>query len=103
MKVEYVTDGEGNQVLDLEGNPIQESKGGWGWATLNIDLQATTQQEYDQIMELYNTIDSIYSYDTKISEIVSDVAGSYFAGDKSLDETASLIQNRVNTYVNESR
>lgn len=103
MEVEYMTDGQGNQVLDLEGNPIQESKGGWGWATLNIDLQATTQQEYDQIMELYNAIDSLYSYDTKISEIVNDVAGSYFAGDKTLEETAGLIQNRVKTYVNENR
>ena len=103
MEVEYMTDGQGNQVLDLEGNPIQESKGGWGWATLNIDLQATTQTEYDQIMELYNAIDSLYSYDTKISEIVSDVAGSYFAGDKTLEETAGLIQNRVKTYVNENR
>lgn len=103
MKVEYITDGEGNQVLDLDGNPIQESKGGWGWATLDIDIQATTQQEYDQIMELYNTITSVYSTDTKIAEIVNDVAGSYFAGDKSLDEAADLIQNRVRTYVNENR
>ena len=103
MEVEYITDGEGNQVLDENGNPIQQSKGGWGWATLDIDTQATTQGEYDQIMELYNAIDSLYSYDTKISEIVSDVAGSYFAGDKSLEETADLIQNRVKTYVNESR
>ena len=68
-----------------------------------IDIRATSQSEYDQIMELYNAIDSVYSYDTKIFEIVTDVAGSYFAGDKPLEDTASLIQNRVNTYVNESR
>ena len=103
MEVEYMTDGEGNQVLDLNGNPIQESKGGWGWATLQIDTQAVTQEEYNQIMELYNAINTVYSYDTKISEIVTDVAGSYFAGDKTLDDAAGLIQNRVNTYVNENR
>ncbi len=103
MEVEYMTDGEGNQVLDLNGNPIQESKGGWGWATLQIDTQAVTQEEYNQIMELYNAINTVYSYDTKISEIVTDVAGSYFAGDKTLGDAADLIQNRVNTYVNENR
>ena len=54
-------------------------------------------------MELYNAINTVYSYDTKISEIVTDVAGSYFAGDKTLDDAAGLIQNRVNTYVNENR
>lgn len=103
MEVEYLTDSEGNQVLDLDGNPIQRSKGGWGWGTLDIDTQATTQSEYDQILELYNAIDSVYSYDTKIFEIVTEVAGSYFAGDKPLDDAASLIQNKVNTYVNENR
>ena len=103
MKVEYMTDGEGNQVLDTEGNPIQESRGGWSWSSLDIDIQATTQGEYDQIMELYNAIDSVSGYDTRIAEIVNDVAGSYFAGDKSLEDAVGLIQNRVNTYVNENR
>ena len=103
MTAEYMTDGEGNPVLDLDGNPIEESQGGWGWDDMMIDIRATSQSEYDQIMELYNAIDSVYSYDTKIFEIVTDVAGSYFAGDKPLEDAASLIQNRVNTYVNESR
>ena len=35
-KAEYVKDSEGNNVLDPNGNPIQESKGGWGWGSLNI-------------------------------------------------------------------
>ena len=103
MTAEYMTDGEGNPVLDLDGNPIEESQGGWGWDDMMIDIRATSQSEYDQIMELYNAIDSVYSYDTKIFDIVTDVADSYFAGDRSLEDAASLIQNRVNTYVNESR
>ena len=103
MEVEYMTDSEDNPILDLNGNPIQESKGGWGWDDLQIDTQAVTQGEYDQIMELYNSISSIYSYDTKIAEIVTEVADQYFAGDKPLDDAADLIQNRVKTYVNENR
>ena len=39
MKAEYVKDSEGNNVLDPNGNPIQESKGGWGWGSLNIDIR----------------------------------------------------------------
>ena len=104
MQVEYLTDGEGKQVLDPEGNPVEQSKGGWSWGdSLSIDCVATTQQEYDQIMELYNTIDSISSYESSIYDIVSDLAGSYFNGDKTLDETASLIQGRVQLYINENR
>ena len=54
-------------------------------------------------MELYNAIDSLYSYDTSIYDIISDLAGGYFSGDRSLDETASQIQSRVNLYLNENR
>ena len=103
MEAEYVRDGEGNVMLDQDGEPIQETKSGWSWDPLNIDIVATTQEEYGQIMELYNAIDSISSYDTSIYEIVNDLAGSYFNGDKGLDETADLIQGRVQLYINESR
>ena len=103
MTPEYMTDGEGKQVLDPDGQPVEQSKGGWSWGKLSIDLVATSQEEYDQVMELYNAIDSISNYDTSIYDIVSDLAGSYFNGDKSLDETCSLIQGRVQLYINENR
>ena len=103
MKAEYETDENGNPVLDENGNPIEISNGGWSWDGFEIDVKATTQAEYDQIMALYNAVDSLYDYDQKISEIVSDEAGAYFAGDKTLDECAAQIQSRVKIYVNENR
>ena len=104
MEAEYMTDGAGNPVLDPDGNPVEESKGGWSWgSSLSIDVVATTQQEYDQIMELYNTITTLSSYDNSIYDIVKDLADSYFNGDKSLEETVSLIQGRVQLYINENR
>ncbi|MDE7218842.1 MAG: hypothetical protein K2O45_04375 [Oscillospiraceae bacterium] len=104
MEVEYMTDADGNPILDPNGDPVQEVSSGYGYGdNRTLWIQATTQEEYDQIMELYNAIDSISSSDNSIFDIVKDVAGSYFAGDKSLDETAELIQNRVNIYVNENR
>jgi len=102
MEVHYLKDRNGETVLDQDGNPVQESNSSWSWGSLSIELQATTQEEYDQIMELYNTIDSIASYDQNIADIVTDVAGAYFAGDIDLDEAASRIQSRVNLYVNET-
>ena len=68
-----------------------------------IDIYATTQEEYDQIMELYNSITRISEYDDKIFEIVNEVAASYFNGDKTVEDTANLIQSRVELYVNESK
>ena len=54
-------------------------------------------------MELYNAVDTVFRYDEKIFNAVQEVAGQYFAGDKPLDEAASLIQNKVSLYVNESK
>ncbi len=99
----YETDENGNQVLDENGNPIEISNSSWSWDGFQIDIMATTQAEYDQVMELYNAVDSLYSYDQNIYDIVTDVAGSYFSGDRSLDETASQIQSRVKLYINENR
>lgn len=104
MEVEYETDSEGKQVLDQDGNPVERSKGGWSWGdSLSIDIVATTQEEYDQIMELYNAVETVTNYDTSIYDIISEMAGSYFTGDKGLDETASLIQGKVQLYINENR
>ena len=103
MKVEYMTDGEGNPILDLNGDPIQESSMGYGMGDLMVNIQATSQEEYDQVMDLYNAIDTLASSDNSIYDIVKEVAGSYFAGDRSLDDAAALIQNKVTIYVNESR
>ena len=103
MKVEYMTDGEGNPILDLNGDPIQESSTGYGMGDLMVNIQATSQEEYDQVMDLYNAIDTLASSDNSIYDIVKEVAGSYFAGDRSLDDAAALIQNKVTIYVNESQ
>lgn len=39
--------------------------------------------------------------DSKIQSIVAEEAKAYFSGQKSVDDVAKLIQNRVTTYINE--
>ena len=99
----YKTDEDGNQILDEDGNPIEESHSSWGINNFTISIYATKQEEYDQIMDLYNQVDRMSGSDNNVYDIVTEVSGSYFAGDRSLDDAASLIQNKVTTYVNESR
>jgi len=99
----YKTDEDGNQILDEDGNPIEESHSSWGINNFTINVFATKQEEYDQIMALYNQVDKMSSVDRSVYDIVTEVAGSYFAGDRTLDDAAGLIQNKVTTYVNESR
>lgn len=108
MKKEYQLDENGNQVLDENGQPIEVPKytyyigSGNGEAT-EVNVYATTQEQYDRFMALYNAIDSVYSYDENIFKIINEVAGGYFNGDKSVQDTAKQIQDRVTLYVNEQR
>ena len=68
---------------------------------IRITYRSATQEECDQIMELYDTAEGIYRRDMALEEIITEAAGAYFAGDKTLDETAALIQNRAQLYVSE--
>lgn len=104
MEVRYVLDENGEPYLDENGEKVIENQGSlWISDGIELEMKIPTQEDMDQLMELYNAVTSISRYDDSIYDIVSDVAGGYFAGDKSLDETASLIQNRVSLYVNESK
>ena len=66
-------------------------------------IRAATEDERQRYENLLNSIDKIDLCDKTIFDIVQELIGPYFAGDKTLDETIQLIQNRVGLYVNELR
>ena len=59
--------------------------------------------EIERYEDFINRIDRIDLYDATLYNIVYEACGPYFAGDRSLDETIRLVENRVQLYVNESR
>lgn len=100
----YETDADGNQVLDENGNPIEISNSSMSWGGgFSVEFYAATEEDRAMFMDLYNKVDSMNGRDESIYEIVTDVAGGYFAGDKTLDDAAAQIQSRVKLYVDESR
>lgn len=103
MTPEYETDRNGAYVLDSNGEKVETWKSAESFDGIAADCwyYATTQKEYDQLMALYNAIDTYSRWDPGLEPIITEVAGTYFAGDKSLDETVGLIQNRANLYVSE--
>ena len=70
---------------------------------LDLSYVPFTQELYDQFMELYNSVDRSTTWSEDIRDIVTEAAGGYFAGDKSLDDTAREVQSRVSLYVNEQK
>jgi len=69
--------------------------------SMRIPYYPATQEEIDQLMALYNAAEGIVDYDVNLMNIITEQAGAYFAGDRSLDDTVAAIQSRVGLYLAE--
>jgi len=99
----WKTDENGNFILDENGNRIEEPQGTWGWGNIEVEIMAVTQEEADQILDLINSTTRVMKYDEEIIEIVREEAAAFFAGQKTAEDVARLIQSKVNIVVNEKR
>lgn len=66
-------------------------------------VEPPDQNDLQRFETLINSTTQIYWPDDKLSDIIWEAAGPYFAGDKTIDETIALIQNRTMLYINENR
>ena len=57
----------------------------------------------EAIRNLIENTDTLYQYDQKMMEIITEEANAFFEGQKSAKEVADIIQNRIQVYVNENR
>lgn len=105
MTPSYQYDMDGEIMKDENGNPIENSKGGWSFGNSNetFDIYAATQEEVDQIKELINNSTTVMTMDEQLLAIIQEEAAPYFDGQKSAQEAAEIIQNRIQVYVDESR
>ncbi|MBR1456412.1 MAG: extracellular solute-binding protein [Oscillospiraceae bacterium] len=104
MTPEYRRDANGNYVLDDNGERIEVSRGSYGMADGSVHyLFAVTQEQADKLLEVINATTKVESYDDSIFDIVNEQAQAFFAGQKSAEEVARLIQSKANIYVNEQR
>ena len=97
MKQEYYTDPETG-----EEKPVSTGGIGFGDGEM-IELYAITQEEMDLFMKLYESCGGVTSYNENISNIVNEETAAFFDGQKTAEETASLIQNRVSLYIQEQK
>lgn len=91
------------KYTDELGNEVEPLETGWGWDDLNVDIGPLTDKQAQMYIDLVNNTDKTGEYNDEIGNIITEEAKAYFSGQKSLDETADVIQNRVKTYVNENR
>ena len=91
-------------TTDENGNKIKVSNGGMSMGDgAVVEFYAITQEEADQITALINSVDHTASYDQSLLNIISEEAAYYFSGEKTVDQTADIIQSRMTILINEQR
>lgn len=104
MTPDYQKDVDGNYVLDEEGNKIPIAKISYGTENGTFDIYSLSQEQADKLLALVNSTTAVANYaDDSVFDIVSEQSQAFFAGQKSAEEVAKLVQSKANIYVNEQR
>lgn len=70
-------------------------------ARKTVDAPPPAADFPDRHFEIYDSMDCIYEWDESIYNIILDEASAYFAGQRSVEDTAAMIQSRAQIYVSE--
>ena len=68
-----------------------------------IKLDPLNDAQIQEFKDLILSINQISYYDTDIDNIITEEVSAYLAGQKSAQEVASIIQSRVQIYINEHK
>lgn len=68
-----------------------------------IKIPVPSQEDVDTVLNIINSLDMKVSVDSKITGIINEEAGAFFAGQKSAENTADIIQSRVKVYISETK
>lgn len=87
---------------DAEGNKEYYDNRYWIGDT-EINIGVNTDEDNQKVMDLINSTTNVSRYDRDISKIIDEEAAPFFEGQKSAQEVAEIIQNRVSNYIAENR
>ncbi len=101
---------DGDGIIDGEapggsGTEPTEKKRTWSFwcGGQTFDMGMMTEEGVAHVDRFLESISQVYQHDSAMMDIILEEASAFFAGQKSAEEVAKLIQNRVFIYVNESR
>lgn len=72
-----------------------------GSGSISLSPAAMSQRDIDDINRFISGLNTHADTDANISSIIEDETKGFFSGDKTAQETAKRIQDRVNTYLGE--
>ena len=91
--------------LDPEKVIINED-GSWEYEGKHHDTlfswePSITERQADMMLGLIRSLDTVIYYDAEMDDIISEEAGAFLAGERSLEDTAALLGDRLGTYLAE--
>lgn len=89
--------------LDENGEQTELSKGSYSLENFSVDFRTSTEKEEKWMTDIIESCDRSFSGDYQLENIIREEAVAFFEGQKSAQETADIIQNRVKIYVNENQ
>lgn len=90
-------------ITDESGNPSEISKGDMGMGEIFVQYYAASQEDVARMTDIINNCDRIDANDDKLLSIIMEESEAYFAGHKTAEDVAGIIQSRATLYVNENR
>jgi len=69
---------------------------------MDIPAVPLTKEETGELMEYLMSLDKLCVYNEALNNIITEECESYFAGQKTVDEVADIIQSRTKIYVSEN-
>ena len=105
VTVKYRKNDEGKYELDANGEKIPLARYLlWNNETNRPEeVYAASEEQVEKARQLVLTTTKAANYNADIISIVEEQAAPYFAGQKSAEEVARLVQSKANIYVNEQR
>jgi len=88
-------------VNDKQISEIQKQAASGTYKSPSGETFKTSEKPFVELRQLINTANRFVKQDNRVLSIVEEESKSFFSGQKTAEEAAKLIQNRVTTYLNE--
>lgn len=89
---------------DENGNQVEQAKTTWGYDDFQMEIYAATAEEVEAVRELLMSAQKLSgNVNEQMMNIITEETEAFFSGQKSAADTAGVIQNRIQIYVNENR
>ena len=94
-----------HEDLDPEKVVIRED-GTWDYEGRHYETvfsrePSITQRQADMMLGLVESLDTVIYYDAELVDLIREDAGAFLAGERSLEDTAALLGDRLGTYLAE--